>query len=150
MKQSAGRFPCRIEVIMKKMNILLTASLAALTLMGGALVSSSVSAADYGQPPKMEAQQGQPPQFENDNGQRPQYKKDHKKAPKVKKDKSHKDKNKWEEPKQEKQAKSQKKLKPWEEKYYEQHPEAREQDEHKGNPEKKNFQDDDGNNWHRL
>ena len=121
---------------MKKMNILLTASLAALTLMGGALVSSSVSAADYGQPPKMEAQQGQPPQFENDNGQRPQYKKDHK--------------NKWEEPKQEKQAKSQKKLKPWEEKYYEQHPEAREQDEHKGNPEKKNFQDDDGNNWHRL
>lgn len=125
---------------MKKMNILLTASLAALTLMGGALVSSSVSAADY----------GQPPQFENDNGQRPQYKKDHKKAPKVKKDKSHKDKNKWEEPKQEKQAKSQKKLKPWEEKYYEQHPEAREQDEHKGNPEKKNFQDDDGNNWHRL
>ena len=126
--------------MMKKANILLTASLAALTLLGGAMISNSVSAADYNQPPRMENRQDQPPQFN----------KDQKKAPKVKKDKSHKDKGQFKEPPQEKQAKSPKKLKPWEEKYYEQHPEAREQDEHKGKPEKKHFQDDDGNNWHRL
>ena len=136
--------------MMKKVNLLLTASLAALTLLGGTMISNSVSAADYNQPPRMEDQQGQPPQFDGDKGQPPQYGKDHKKAPKVKKDKSHKDKGQFKEPPQEKQAKSQRKLKPWEEKYYEQHPEAREQDEHKGKPEKKHFQDDDGNNWHRL
>lgn len=44
----------------------------------------------------------------------------------------------------------QRKLKPWEEKYYEQHPEARERDAQKGNPEKRNVQDDDGITWHRL
>ena len=126
--------------MMKKVNLLLTASLAALTILGGAMISNSVSAADYNQPPRMENRQDQPPQFN----------KDQKKAPKVKKDKSHKDKGQFKEPPQEKQAKSQRKLKPWEEKYYEQHPEARERDAKKGNPEKRNVEDDDGMTWHRL
>lgn len=51
---------------------------------------------------------------------------------------------------QEKGQDPQRKLKPWEEKYYEQHPEAREQDAKKGNPEKKNVEDNDGITWHRL
>lgn len=52
--------------------------------------------------------------------------------------------------KEEKAQGPQRKLKPWEEKYYEQHPEAREQDAKKGNPEKKSVEDDDGITWHRL
>lgn len=67
-----------------------------------------------------------------------------------KKQKVHKDKKDREELKDKKDQGQQRKLKPWEEKYYEQHPEAREQDAKKGNPEKKNVQDDDGVTWHRL
>lgn len=54
------------------------------------------------------------------------------------------------EKKEEKAQGPHRKLKPWEEKYYEQHPEAREPDAKKGNPEKKNVEDDDGITWHRL
>lgn len=43
----------------------------------------------------------------------------------------------------------QRKLKPWEEKYYELHPEAKQQDEEKGNPSKHRNSDDD-ENWHRI
>lgn len=43
----------------------------------------------------------------------------------------------------------QRKLKPWEEKYYELHPEAKKQDEEKGNPSKHHSSDDD-EDWHRI
>lgn len=43
----------------------------------------------------------------------------------------------------------QRKLKPWEEKYYELHPEAKKQDEEKGNP-SKHHHSDDNEDWHRL
>ena len=110
---------------MKKLNALVIASITGLALAGGFFFAESASAADYG--PHQGYQQE-----------------------KNRKQKVHKDKKHQQEMKEEKAQGPQRKLKPWEEKYYEQHPEAREQDAKKGNPEKKNVEDDDGITWHRL
>ena len=109
---------------MKKLNALIIASMTGLALAGGFFFAGTASAADYRHPPEMQ----------QDNG-RPQV---------------HKDKKGREEMRDKKDQGPQRKLKPWEEKYYEQHPEARERDAKKGNPEKKNIEDDDGMTWHRL
>lgn len=104
---SAYLSPCyqeRMSYMMKKAPLLMVAALAALTLTGSFLVSSSVEAADKSDKATVQ---------------------------------------------QEQQAKAPKKLKPWEEKYYELHPEAKKQDEEKANPSKHHSSDDD-ENWHRL
>lgn len=125
---------------MKKLNALIVASMTGLALAGGFFFAGTASAADYGQPPKIQ----------QDQGQHPQVHKEKKHVEKNKKQKVHKDKKDREEMKDKKNQGQQRKLKPWEEKYYEQHPEARERDAQKGNPEKRNVQDDDGITWHRL
>lgn len=123
---------------MKKLNALIAASMTGLALAGGFFFAGTASAADYGQPPKIQQDQGQHPQVHRE------------KKHVEKKQKVHKDKKDREELKDKKDQGQQRKLKPWEEKYYEQHPEARERDAQKGNPEKRNVQDDDGITWHRL
>ena len=139
---------------MKKVNILIAASLAAASLVGGVLFANSVSAADLSHPPKAEQQKMEPPKAGQPAPSIGQpaapVNKEKKDELKVKKEKAPKDKKHVEEKKEEKQAPQQKKMKPWEEKYYEQHPEAKEQDEHKGDSGKRTVQDDDGNNWHRI
>ena len=122
---------------MKKLNALIIASMTGLALAGGFFFAGTASAADYRHPPKMQ----------QDNG-RSQVHKEKKHV--EKKEKVHKDKKDREEMRDKKGQGPQRKLKPWEEKYYEQHPEARERDAQKGNPEKRNVQDDDGITWHRL
>lgn len=121
---------------MKKLNALIIASMTGLALAGGFFFAGTASAADYRHPPEMQ----------QDNG-RPQVHKEKKHV--ERKEKVHKDKKGREEMRDKKDQGPQRKLKPWEEKYYEQHPEARERDAKKGNPEK-NIEDDDGMTWHRL
>ena len=123
---------------MKKLNALIIASMTGLALAGGFFFAGTASAADYRHPPEMQQQ---------DNG-RPQVHKEKKHV--EKKQQIHKDKKGREEMRDKKDQGPQRKLKPWEEKYYEQHPEARERDAKKGNPEKRNVEDDDGMTWHRL
>lgn len=125
---------------MKKLNALLIASLTGLTLAGGVFFADTVSAADYGHPAGIQ----------QDKGQGPAIHKDKKAQAKAPKQKVHKDKKDQGELKDKKGQGQQRKLKPWEEKYYEQHPEFKERDAQKGKPEKKNVQDDDGITWHRL
>lgn len=123
---------------MKKLNALIVASMTGLALAGDFFFAGTASAADYDHPPKIQQDQGQHPQVHRE------------KKHVEKKQKVHKDKKDREEMKDKKDQGQQRKLKPWEEKYYEQHPEARERDAQKGNPEKRNVQDDDGITWHRL
>ena len=123
---------------MKKLNALIIASMTGLALAGGFFFAGTASAADYRHPTEMQQQ-------DND---RPQVHKEKKHV--EKKQQIHKDKKGREEMRDKKDQGPQRKLKPWEEKYYEQHPEARERDAMKGNPEKKNIEDDDGMTWHRL
>lgn len=122
---------------MKKLNALIIASMTGLALAGCFFFAGTASAEDYRHPPEMQ----------QDNG-RPQVHKEKKHV--EKKGNVHKDKKDREEMRDKKDQGPQRKLKPWEEKYYEQHPEARERDAKKGNPEKKNIEDDDGMTWHRL
>lgn len=123
---------------MKKLNALVIASITGLALAGGFFFAESASAADYGPHEGYQQEKGQ------------QLHKEKKHVEKNRKQKVNKDKKHQQEMKEEKAQDPQRKLKPWEEKYYEQHPEAREQDAKKGNPEKKNVEDNDGITWHRL
>ena len=121
---------------MKKLNTLVIAALTALTITGGVFYAEPVSAADKGP----QVQQSQQKLTKAEKKAQKEALKKQKEARKQKKD----------DQKVEQQG-PQRKLKPWEEKYYEQHPEFRERDAKKGKAKNERIREDkDGTTWHRI
>jgi len=132
---------------MKKLNTLVIAALTALTITGGVFYAEPVSAADKGP----QVQQSQQKLTKAEKKAQKEAQKREKKARKeaLKKQKEAK-KQKKDDQKVEQQG-PQRKLKPWEEKYYEQHPEFRERDAKKGKAKNERIREDkDGTTWHRI
>ena len=132
---------------MKKLNTLVIAAMTALTLSGGVFYAQPVSAADQGNQVKQEQQKLTKAEKKAQKEALKREKKAQKEA--LKKEKALK-KQKKDDQKVEQQG-PQRKLKPWEEKYYEQHPEFRERDAKKGKPDNgRNKEDEDGITWHQI
>lgn len=117
---------------MKKLNVLIIASLTGLALAGGALFGDTASAKSYDpfQPQQKVEQKAKknPPKEAKAKKAPPKVEQKAEKAPK------------------------QRELKDWEKKYYELHPEAQKKEEQKAQPEKSrhHHSEDDDIDWHRI